>query len=695
MKQFNDSPLQDKEFLKLLDNETINQYYVKIVVMGMDEVPIEQITGRITAGSININGDSAVRRTCNLTFIALEEENNLTNIDNLLSMNKKIRVEIGIANHTGLYIDHDIIWFPQGIFIICNPSISHTTTGVTVSLSCKDKMCLLNGECGGGLPAPVIFDSYDQVIDDGTTQNLKQQVYYIIQTLVCNYGGEAMSKIFINDVPLEIKQTVRYVGSTPLYYNTASDFYTMNKNYVDLSDGTWKVFEYNENVGYVYTDFIYPGELSSGIGENVCSVLDRIVGVLGNYEYFYDIEGNFIFQEKKNYLNNSYDPTNIFRLDNNRKIEVASNNLSILDDLSYQVDFNSNNKVSYQFDEGSALIQSYSNAPVYTNIKNDFHIWGKGLDESVIHYHLVIKNKPAEMNAYNIIFEKDKDGEYTGKLRLALESDYKEIAKIEGETLVITDDNAEVSADHILQLWNEGARVIERDHTLLLADTSVEVYIPDDWRAELYLRGLEKKSWGIRPDIYEQELLDLFDSIYDFAKREFKTDIVNNPNTLKYFIDYLEPSSQLADVSVDSLYPRVYSYQQDNIKYLYNNDVPNIIMLDINADEKKRTDTIERCEREGQVYANVDSTVYANLAENIAGYAAQETARDLLYQYTHYNENITIQSKPIYYLEPNTRISVYDKAAGVAGDYVIKSMSLPLDAKSSMNITASKVIDRI
>jgi len=26
---------------------------------------------------------------------------------------------------------------------------------------------------------------------------------------------------------------------------------------------------------------------------------------LGNYEYFYDLNGNFIFQEKKNFLNNA------------------------------------------------------------------------------------------------------------------------------------------------------------------------------------------------------------------------------------------------------------------------------------------------------------------------------------------------------------------------------------------------------
>ena len=43
-------------------------------------------------------------------------------------------------------------------------------------------------------------------------------------------------------------------------------------------------------------------------GESVTSILDSICNVLGNYEYFYDVNGNFVFQEKKNYLNTSYVP---------------------------------------------------------------------------------------------------------------------------------------------------------------------------------------------------------------------------------------------------------------------------------------------------------------------------------------------------------------------------------------------------
>ena len=70
----------------------------------------------------------------------------------------------------------------------------------------------------------------------------------------------------------------------------------------------WISFKYNEDCGYVYTDFTYPNELISTVGDNVCTILDKIISVLGNYEYFYDTNGYFIFQEKKKYLNTSNDP---------------------------------------------------------------------------------------------------------------------------------------------------------------------------------------------------------------------------------------------------------------------------------------------------------------------------------------------------------------------------------------------------
>lgn len=642
------SYLKDSVFLKKLDLENLKRYYVKIIVLAMDETPIQEIEGKISSGSINIDGNSSMRRTCNLTFLVEEtEDNDLMNIDNLLSINKKIKIEIGIENIIDSRYDN-IIWFKQGIFVINQPSISHNSQGVVVSLTCKDKMCLLNGECGGGLPASVIFDSYNQINIDGSITSIQNRIYDIIQTLVIFYGGEDINKVFINDVPLEIKQIVRWTGSQELFYNTLTDMYTLNADSV-AEDGIWKTFKYNEDIGYAYTNFVYPGELVSSIGENVCSILDKIKNVLGNFEYFYDVDGNFVFQEIKNYLNNSYSATGNFRLNDENRTEL--NNLVILDNDNYYVDFRGESKSIYSFNEENGLISSYNNTPSYVNIKNDFHIWGKNSDGYAIHYHLAIKEKPGIYAPHKIVFLKDNNGEDNGKLRLA------------------TDEELDLG--------------------------EYVSYIANDWRAEMYLQGLEKVKFGQRPDIYEQELLDLFDAIYNFKDKKFKADIVNRPNNLNYFIDFLEPIGQINDCSVNSLNPKIYSYQQDKVNKLYEANIPNVILININADAAEREKIIKRCEKEGQPFANVNNNIYSKIAFNTIGYSAESVARELLYQYTEYNSSINIQSIPIYYLDVNRRINVNDKASNIYGDYIIKSISLPLDPKSTMNISAIKALQRI
>ena len=684
------SYLKDREFLKALDNYSNKFFWVKVEVLDSDEIPIKSIEGRVQPGSsISLSGSSSVRRTCNINLVAEDEENDLTDIDNLLSANKKIKIYEGLRNDISKSYDK-VIWFPLGVFVIIQPSITHSADGCVISLSCKDKMCLLNGECAGGLPTSITFHEYDQIIglaecntdprhDITITPNnytiyvynglyyswteeygwkeepdaslvgerveVPQLIYDIIQTLVCNYGGESINRILINDVPLEIKQIVRFIGSGTLYYNTDTGMYTLDDAYV-TDEGTWRTFGYNEDVGYVYTSFTYPGSLVSGIGDNICAVLDKVKNTLGNYEYFYDVEGNFVFQEVKNYLNTSYDPTDVYRLDNNRKVAIANNGLSVIDDTNYEVDFYSNTKSVYTFNEGNGLITSYANTPNYTNLKNDFHVWGENDDGYAIHYHLAIKSKPQVMNTYNVVFLKEND-EYTGGLRLAA-----------------------------------------------AGEASVE-YTPEDWRAELYLQGLSKWQQQIRPDVYEQELLDLFDSIYNFKEKKFKTDLVTKPNELAYFFDYLEPISSLYDCSVDILDTKIYSYQQDKINRLYNTDIPDVIMIDLTMDPASRQKLIDKCENTGQPYSNVNSVVYSKVAIGTSGYTAQEVSRDLLYQYTGYNESISIQSVPIYYLDVNSRITVQDQKSGIFGDYIINSISLPLDAGGTMSITASRALERI
>ena len=187
----------------------------------------------------------------------------------------------------------------------------------------------------------------------------------------------------------------------------------------------------------------------------------------------------------------------------------------------------------------------------------------------------------------------------------------------------------------------------------------------------------------------------MFDGIYDFKEKKFKADLTLKPNSLSYFFDYLQPSSTLYDCSVESIGSRLYSYKEDKVCKLYSTEVPNKILVPLNLDPVSRKQIIDRCIREGQPYVNIPSSIYKTLSIGTVGYSAQEVARNMLYQCTNYNESITIQCVPIFYLEPNRRITVYDSQTGIYGDYVIKSLSMPIGGAQTMNINAIKAVDRI
>ena len=67
--------LNDQDFLIALDKLNLRVQYAKIVLLTFDEQPKGEIQGTITAGSLNVNGSSRVRRTISLTMLASEEKN--------------------------------------------------------------------------------------------------------------------------------------------------------------------------------------------------------------------------------------------------------------------------------------------------------------------------------------------------------------------------------------------------------------------------------------------------------------------------------------------------------------------------------------------------------------------------------------------------------------------------------------------
>ena len=107
------NPLLDSEFLKKLDLERNRTTYARVTSLTNDSYPIERIEGVVTAGSINIDSKSAVRRVCNLTLTT--DKLNINNI--YWGLSTRVKIDIGLENKINANYDK-IIWFPQGVYVL-------------------------------------------------------------------------------------------------------------------------------------------------------------------------------------------------------------------------------------------------------------------------------------------------------------------------------------------------------------------------------------------------------------------------------------------------------------------------------------------------------------------------------------------------------------------------------------------------
>ena len=142
-----DLSLLDEDFLIALQEQTNREVFARIATLDINENPIEYIQGRVTDGSVSIDGNSSVRRTCNLSLFA--EDVNINDV--YWGIKTKFKLEIGLKNNlTDDYASirdyksyPEIVWFPQGVFVITSFNTSISTKGYTISISGKDKISSL------------------------------------------------------------------------------------------------------------------------------------------------------------------------------------------------------------------------------------------------------------------------------------------------------------------------------------------------------------------------------------------------------------------------------------------------------------------------------------------------------------------------------------------------------------------------
>lgn len=735
------NPLLNKELIEALDKDNQREVYAKIISLNLNEQPIEEIQGKVSQGTLSIDGNSAVRRTCSLTIIA-----DRVNIHEYYwSFTTKFKLFIGLKipkhlkektvilegasldNKTGKinlservnypYEDYpDIVWFPQGIFLITDFKYLLNTNGTdNIYITGKDKMSLLNGELGGTFPHATdvgtidIESEYDEtgILYDKKTEPLKIQ--QIITDMVHKYGGEPFHNIVVNDLDDKGLIMLDYNGdndiylfknvSTGLFENVIFDgdvvrydknnnpvkvseikvYDTMMSDYVSydaqrvkstnsLLDTTFYTVvkcSYGTVLGYRTTDWTYPsegGELVMDVGTTVTNALDKICEAFDNiYEYFYDVEGKFIFQKRLTYVNTSWNNLiNTWEL--NEKEELEKSTYAESNKLVSQV--------QYSF-IGNQMTTMLNNNPNINNIKNDYAIWGKKKANSVgkenaIHMRVAIDEKPEKYTNFKGVTYTDQEWDWR-ELIFQMAQDYY-------------DHNHE--DDYEIKLH-------ELNPTYPFGKTGYETYYEDIlgfWRYLYDPESTDNDIYVVKQDANETE--------NSFKQKQYwNREIFDNPAGLLFWFDFLNSkTTNLGKYSVKAIGDRTKTVNNDKIKAISYGEIPNIIYT--THDEYKELE-MAHLVNDGYTYIVLSDVMGEYFDATRKEKSAQDELDQLVYQYAYCNESITITSIPVYHLEPNMRIKVYDNKTKIDGDYIVNKIVISLNYNGTMQIMASKAPIRL
>lgn len=764
----------DKEFLRKLDSLHEREIYARIELLTFDELPIETIEGKITTGSINIDGSSAVRRSCSLTMVT----NNQMYKQYMWGLKTKFNLAIGLKNTIDSNYP-DIIWFNEGIYLITSFNTSYSANNYSISIQGKDKMCLLNGDLGGHLPASIDFGqeevikynyikqnddfSYSAghycyivsneseakkhnnyyiatnngnkiyyVLDESENKTDNRTYYYrerildlvklpiktIIKKALMVYGKELEQNIVINDLDEYGYELLQNKCDADMYFfrevetgriinvvigDNLPNLYDPNtKCPVPLDDDfkfdqldSYKLLgkgndatqvilnvesasptiytiakkSYGEPVGYRVCDLVYAGELISNVGETLTSVLDKIKSMLSCFEYFYDVDGRFIFQRKKFYDFKSWN-----------NILQESEGDSYIEPAVYASSY------VYSFKDNQIITQ-FANNPQINGLRNDFSIWGQRQttsgEELPIHMRYAIDTKPVQ---YTTITVSQEDI-----------NRYK----------TLTYDN------EIFETMNP--QVVQETFKAYPEDGDADNIIYCDWREIIYRMAVDYYQYNYGDDFlhkvaqanptlyptgvtgYETYYVDIFSfwrQIYDFENRDYYDNVKQYPENLDFWFDFIgENNSDISKYSVKLIGDRTKAINDTNIKVISYRDVPEVLFL--NQSDYDKIVENNYPEETGYIWVNVPKNYDNYFSISSMGKSAVDEMEDLLQTTAYCTESSTITSLPVYYLEPNTRIYIEDKKSGVEGEYLVNKLTIPLSYNGTMSISATKAISKV
>lgn len=443
--------------------------------------------------------------------------------------------------------------------------------------------------------------------------------------------------------------------------------------------------EYGMSVGYRPTELTYAGELVAKAGETIASVLDKIKNMLGSYEYFYNLEGQFVFQEKKTFLNNSF--SKLFKNDDTEFYDVKQQ------------------KYSFIFND-SKFFTNISNTPNIAAIKNNYTVWGER--ESVtgnklpMHMVMAIMDKPliytafpamriAKKHQWPVYNENGKQYQFTF------------VSKDAPADMVLSyiNSNPEIEQKILRVDWRELIYQMSRDFKRY-GNLGSEYFSPNYFiDLQKYNPGLcdGKNKTGYEPfytdmsgfwrDLYNPFPESEIDSkhlyeVDDYFKKghqyEYWSKSILYAANLNFWIDFIESDGELGKYSMRKIGSRPKAATDTKVSAINFREVPSIMFVE----------EFSANPRSGYQYIKFNNKIMDYFSLSSQGKDAETWINDAIYQNSIITETISLTSIPIYYLQPNTLIQIFNEDLKIGGEYIINRLTYSLMHNGTMNISAIK-----
>lgn len=382
--------LSQEQYLVL--QQRIRQVSVKIELLNQDDIVLDSFEGYSTSGSLNMQSDSAYRRSGSLSMIVTNGDL-LPKSESKIWFNRKIRVFIGLKNFSD-----EMIWFNQGIYVIQDASVSHSKSEVSLDISLNDLMSLIDGTINGNVSHEIkviaqgnlISDeirqalsllgkvSIDNIEIDGLNALVPYQIVVSPDTTVYDHVKKLLDlymgmEMFYDDDGFIIIRKVRDRKNDPILWDFTSDGLDLvidSKNKIDFANVRNSIYLWGKKKDNGETvKWVYRNRYARNTVLDMKAITDKKIGDIC---YVYQDNKSYYWNGKVWYWNNSI-PTDNISVNPIFNIEAIGEKIFAHTDESIHTEKQAEVRAQYELKNRNHLAESVSLScvPLYGLNPND------------------------------------------------------------------------------------------------------------------------------------------------------------------------------------------------------------------------------------------------------------------------------------------------------------------------------------